>query len=135
LDQNTGTITARAVLPNPDLLLAPGLFARVRMPAGDKYKALMLPPEAVGSDLSQQFVFVVNDQNVAQYRQVTLGPIIDGLRVIRNGIQPDEWVIVKGVQRARTGAKVDPIKQDSAGAPSSPPAAAERTAQKSNGGR
>jgi membrane fusion protein, multidrug efflux system len=135
LDQNTGTITVRAVLPNPDLLLTPGLFARVRVPASDKYKALMLPPEALGSDLSQQFVFVVDDQNLAQYRKVTPGPIIDGLRVIRDGLQPDDWVIVKGVQRAKTGAKVDPIKQDSAGAPSSPPAAPERTAQKLNGGR
>jgi RND family efflux transporter MFP subunit len=135
LDQNTGTITARAVLPNPDLLLAPGLFARVRLSAGDKYKALMLPPEAVGSDLSQQFVFVVDDQNLVQSRKVTPGPLIDGLRVIRDGLQPDDWVIVKGVQRAKTGAKVDPIKQDSAGAPPSPPAASERTAQKSNGGR
>src|SRR5215470_9063794 len=135
LDPNTGTITGRAVLPNPDLLLAPGLFARVRLPAGDKYKALLLPPEAVGSDLSQQFVFVVDDQNLAQYRKVTPGPIIDGLRVIRDGLQPDDWVIVKGVQRAKTGAKVDPIKQDSASSPPSPPAAPERTAQKSNGGR
>jgi RND family efflux transporter MFP subunit len=135
LDQNTGTITARAVLPNPDLLLAPGLFARVRLSAGDKYKALMLPPEAVGSDLSQQFVFVVDDQNLVQSRKVTPGPLIDGLRVIRDGLQPDDWVIVKGVQRAKTGAKVDPIKQDSAGAPPSPPAVSERTAQKSNGGR
>ena len=135
LDQNTGTITVRAVLPNADLLLTPGLFARVRVPAGDKYKALMLPPEAVGSDLSQQFVFVVDNQNLAQYRKVTPGPIIDGLRVIRDGIQPDDWVIVKGVQRAKTGAKVDPIKQDSAGAPPSAPAAPEHTAQKSNGGR
>jgi RND family efflux transporter MFP subunit len=135
LDQNTGTITVRAVLPNADLLLTPGLFARVRVPAGDKYKALMLPPEAVGSDLSQQFVFVVDAQNLAQYRKVTPGPIIDGLRVIRDGLQPDDWVIVKGVQRAKTGAKVDPIKQDSTGTPSPPPAAPERTAQKSNGGR
>jgi RND family efflux transporter MFP subunit len=135
LDQNTGTITARAVLPNSDLLLAPGLFARVRMPAGDKYKALMLPPEAVGSDLSQQFVFVVDDQNLVQYRKVTPGPLIDGWRVIRDGIQPDDWVIVKGVQRAKTGAKVDPIKQDSAGSQPSAPATPERTAQKSSGGR
>jgi len=135
LDQNTGTITARAVLPNADLLLAPGLFARVRMPAGDKYKALMLPPEALGSDLSQQFVFIVDDQNLVQYRKVTPGPLIDGWRVIRDGLQPDDWVIVKGVQRAKTGAKVDPIKQDSAGSQPSPPAAPERTAQKSNGGR
>ena len=135
LDQNTGTITVRAVLPNADLLLTPGLFARVRVPSGDKYQALMLPPEAVASDLSQQFVFVVDAQNLAQYRKVTPGPIIDGLRVIRDGLQPDDWVIVKGVQRAKTGAKVDPIKQDSAGAPSSPSTAAERTAQKSSGGR
>jgi RND family efflux transporter MFP subunit len=135
LDQNTGTITARAVIPNPDLLLAPGLFARLRIPSGSKYKALMLPPEALGSDLSQQFVFVVDAQNLVQYRKVTPGPIIDGWRVIRDGIQSDDWVIVKGVQRVRTGAKVDPLKQDSAGSQPFPPAAPERTAQKSNGGR
>jgi RND family efflux transporter MFP subunit len=135
LDPNTGTITGRAVLPNPDLLLAPGLFARIRIPAGGKYKALMLPPEAVGSDLSQQFVFVVDDQNLAQYRKVALGPIIDGFRVIRDGLQPDDWVIVKGIQRAKTGAKVDPTKQDIAGSPPSPPSEPERTAQKSNSGR
>ena len=143
LDPKTGTITARVVLPNPDLLLAPGLFARVRVPAGDKYRALMLPPEAVGSDLSQQFVFVVDDQNLAQYRKVTLGPIIDGLRVIRDGVQPEDWVIVKGVQRAKTGAKVDPIRQATPDAPPPASPASERTAQtaseqraqKSNGGR
>src|SRR5215510_2432944 len=117
LDPQTGTITGRAVLPNPDLFLAPGLFARVRIPASSKYKALMLPPEAVGSDLSQQFVFVVDNQNLVQYRKVTLGPIIDGLRVIRDGLQRDDWVIVKGIQRAKTGAKVDPIKPDSTGTP------------------
>jgi len=132
LDPNTGTITGRVVLPNPDLLLTPGLFARVRIPGGSKSKALLLPPEAVGSDLSQQFVFVVDDQNVVQYRKVTVGPIIDGLRVIRDGVQPEDWVIVKGVQRVKTGAKVNPIKQAMPDAPSSPP---ERTAQQANGGR
>ena len=135
LDQNTGTITVRAVLPNPDLFLAPGLFARLRLSAGGKYKALMLPPEALGSDLSQQFVFVVDAQNLVQYRQVTPGPLIDGWRVIRDGLQPEDWVIVKGVQRARAGAQVDPVKQESASVQPSPPAAPERTAQKSNGGR
>ena len=135
LDQNTGTITVRAVLPNPDLFLAPGLFARLRLPAGGKYKALMLPPEALGSDLSQQFVFVVDAQNLVQYRQVTPGPLIDGWRVIRDGLQPEDWVIVNGVQRARAGAQVDPVKQDSTSVQPSPPAAPERTAQKSNGGR
>jgi RND family efflux transporter MFP subunit len=132
LDQNTGTITGRVVLPNPDLLLAPGLFARVRIPAGSKSKALLLPPEAVGNDLSQQYVFVVDDQNVVQYRKVTLGPIIDGWRIIRDGVQPEDWVIVKGVQRAKTGAKVNPIKQAMPDAQPPPP---ERTAQQANGGR
>src|SRR5262249_23055514 len=117
------------------LLLTPGVFARVRVPSGDKYQALMLPAQAAASDLSQQFVFVVDAQNLAQYRKGTQGPIIDGMRVIRDCLQPDHWGSVKGVQRAKTGAKVDPIKQDSAGAPSSPPAAPERTAQKPSGGR
>jgi RND family efflux transporter MFP subunit len=135
LDAKTGTITGRVVLPNPDLLLASGLFARVRIPVGSKYKALLLPPEAVGSDLSQQFVFVVDDQNLVQYRKVTLGPIIDGLRVVRDGVQPEDWVIVKGVQRAKTGAKVDPIKQAIPDAQPALPPTPERTAQKPHGGR
>ena len=62
-------------------------------------------------------------------------PLIDGWRVIRDGLQPEDWVIVKGVQRARAGAQVDPVKQDSASVQPSPPAAPERTAQKLNGGR
>jgi RND family efflux transporter MFP subunit len=135
LDANTGTITARAVVPNPHLTLTPGLFARVRVPTGDTYRALLLPPEAVGNDLSQQFVFVVNDQNLAEYRQVTLGPIIDGLRVIRNGLQPDHWVIVNGIQRVKTGAKVDPVKQDMPERQSPPAPEPERTARKQNGRR
>jgi RND family efflux transporter MFP subunit len=133
LDPNTGTITVRAVIPNPDLTLTPGLFARVRVPASDPYKALLLPPEAVGSDLSQQFVFVVNDQNMAEYHKVTLGPIIDGLRVIRDGLQPDNWVIVNGIQRVRAGTKVEPIKQGLADHQPSSASESERTAQR--GGR
>jgi multidrug efflux system membrane fusion protein len=68
----------------------------------------LLPDEAIGSDQSQRFVLVVNDQNTVEYRKVEPGPLIDGLRVIRNGLQPEEWVIVKGVQRVRPGARVDP---------------------------
>jgi RND family efflux transporter MFP subunit len=135
LDPNTGTITARAVIPNPSLTLTPGLFARVRMPTSDTYRALLLPPEAVGSDLSQQFVFVVNDQNLAEYRQVTLGPMIDGSRVIRRGLQPDNWVIVNGIQRVKTGAKVDPIQQSMPERQPPPAPEPERTARKQNGRR
>jgi RND family efflux transporter MFP subunit len=135
LDASTGTITGRAVIPNPHLTLTPGLFARVRVPVSDPYEALLLPPEAVGSDLSQQFVFVINAQNQAEYRKVTLGPIIDGLRVMRDGVQPADWVVVNGMQRVTTGARVDPDKQ-AIPDPQPPPAPQpERSAQKQNGGR
>jgi multidrug efflux system membrane fusion protein len=112
LDPNTGTMTGRAIFSNPDLALFPGLFARVRMPGSGRYEALMIPDEAVGTDQTQRFAFVVNDQDIVEYRKVELGPIINGLRVIRNGLRPEEWVIVSGVQRVRTGAKVDPQKQE-----------------------
>jgi multidrug efflux system membrane fusion protein len=111
LDPNTGTMTGRAVIPNPDLTLTPGLFARIRLPGSGRYEALLLPDEAIGSDQTQRFAFVVNDQHTVEYRQVALGPMIDGLRVVRDGIKPEEWVIVNGVQRVRTGAKVDPQPQ------------------------
>jgi RND family efflux transporter MFP subunit len=135
LDPNTGTITGRAVIPNPTLLLTPGLFARVRVPASDTYEAIMLPPAAVGHDLSQQFVFVVNEQNQAEYRRVTVGPIIDGLRVIRDGVQPEDWVVVNGIQRVTTGAQVAPERQaiPAQQQPLAPPL--ERAARQQHGGR
>jgi RND family efflux transporter MFP subunit len=111
LDPNTGTMTGRAIFPNSDLALVPGLFARTRLPGSSRYQALLLPDEAIGSDQSQRFVLVVNDQNTVEYRKVEPGPMIDGLRVIRNGLKPEEWVIVNGVQRVRPGARVDPQQQ------------------------
>jgi RND family efflux transporter MFP subunit len=111
LDPNTGTMTGRAVLPNPELMLTPGLFARVRITGSGQYKALLLPDEAFGTDQTQRFAFVVNDQNTVEYRQVELGPMSDGLRVVRNGLKPEDWVIVNGMQRVRSGAKVDPQPQ------------------------
>jgi RND family efflux transporter MFP subunit len=112
LDPNTGTIRGRAVFPNPDLTLTPGLFARIRIPGSSKYEAIMVPDEAIGSDQSQRFVMIVNNENTTEYRKVALGPIVNGLRVIREGLKPEDWVIVKGVQRAaRPGLKVDPQKE------------------------
>ncbi|MGH8060183.1 MAG: efflux RND transporter periplasmic adaptor subunit, partial [Candidatus Entotheonellia bacterium] len=113
LDPNTGTMTGRAVFPNPEPILTPGLFARVRIPGSGKYQALLIPDEAVGSDQTQKFVFVVNDERLVEYRMVQLGPVIDGLRVIRDGLGPEDWLIVNGVQRVRTGAKVDPQRNGS----------------------
>lgn len=110
LDPNTGTMTGRAIFPNPDLTLVPGLFARTRVPGSGQYEALLIPDEAIGSDQTQRFAFVVNDQNTVEYRKVEVGPMIDGLRVIRDGLKPEDWVIVNGVQRVRAGARVDPQK-------------------------
>jgi RND family efflux transporter MFP subunit len=111
LDSNTGTMTGRAIFPNPGLTLVPGLFARTRLPGSGRYAALLLPDQAIGSDQTQRFVLVVNDSHTVEYRKVELGPIIDGLRVIRDGLKPEEWVIVNGVQRVRPGTKVDPQPQ------------------------
>jgi RND family efflux transporter MFP subunit len=111
LDPNTGTMTGRAVFPNPDQALISGLFARTRLPGSSQYEALLLPDGAIGSDQTQRFAFVVNDQNTVEYRRVELGPIINGLRVILDGLKPEDRVIVNGVQRVRTGAKVDPQPQ------------------------
>jgi multidrug efflux pump subunit AcrA (membrane-fusion protein) len=82
------------------------------LPGSSQYEALLLPDEAVGTDQTQRFAFVVNDQHTVEYRKVELGPIIGGLRVIRNGLKPEDWVIVNGVQRVRAGATVDPQRQE-----------------------
>jgi RND family efflux transporter MFP subunit len=110
-DRGTGTIIGRALLPNPDLTLAPGLFARLRLPGSGKYNALLLPDEAIGSDQSQKFVFVVNGEGTVEYRRVEIGPLVDGLRVVRKGLTAEDWVIVAGLQRARPGLKVDAERQ------------------------
>jgi RND family efflux transporter MFP subunit len=112
LDPDTGTMTGRAIFPNPDLVLIPGLFARTRLPGSDRYEALLVPDEAIGSDQTQRFAFVVNDQNTVEYRTVDVGPMIDGLRVIRDGLQPEDRVIVNGMQRVRPGVRVTPQQQE-----------------------
>lgn len=104
-------MTGRAVIPNPDLPLTPGLFARIRLPGSSQYEALLIPDAAIGSDQTQRFAFVVNDQHIVEYRRVELGPIMNGLRVILDGLKAEDWVIVNGVQRVRTGAEVDPQPQ------------------------
>ena len=107
VDRGTGTVVARAVLPNPDLRLLPGLFARLQLPGSGQYRAILIPDEAVGSDQSQKFVYVVDAESKAQYRPVKIGPLIDGLRVVREGLGPEDRVIVAGIQRVRPGLVVD----------------------------
>ena len=106
LDPATGTIRVRAIFRNQDRGLTPGLFVRLQLPGSNAYKGLLIQDRAVGTDLDKRFVLVVTDAGVAEYRVVTLGPLVDGLRVVRSGLETTDRVIVNGLQRVRPGAKV-----------------------------
>jgi membrane fusion protein, multidrug efflux system len=108
LDVSTGTLRSRAVIPNKDLSILPGQFGRVRVIGSLPYEALLLPDVAIATDQSRKIVFVVKDDDTVEAKPVILGPLDDGLRVIREGLKPDDRVIVDGLQRARVGAKVSP---------------------------
>jgi RND family efflux transporter MFP subunit len=108
LDVGTGTLRGRALVPNQDLSILPGQFARVRVIGSAPYEALLLPDTAIASDQSRKIVFVVKSDDTVEAKPVTLGPIDGGLRVVREGLAPDDRVIVEGLQRARIGAKVAP---------------------------
>jgi membrane fusion protein, multidrug efflux system len=111
LDAGTGTIRVRAVFPNADGALTPGLFVRLRLSEGKPYPAVLVQDQAVGTDLDKRFVYVVGKDQAIAYRPVTLGPLVDGLRVVRKGLEPEEVVVVNGLQRVRPGAKVRPAIQ------------------------
>jgi multidrug efflux system membrane fusion protein len=108
LDQGTGTLRARAVLANTSGLFSPGLFGRVRVMGTPSYAALMLPDEAIGTDQTNKYVLVVDGDGVVERRNVRLGPLIDGLRVVREGLAGDDWAVTRGLQRAHPGGKVEP---------------------------
>lgn len=108
LDVTTGTLQGRAIIPNPDLKLSPGLFARLRLIGSGRYRAVLLPDSAVGTDQSERFVFVVGAGDKVERRGVVLGPMIEGFRVIREGVSADDRVVLTGIQAARPGAVVVP---------------------------
>ena len=108
VNPSTGTIQVRGVLPNTERILDVGMRARVRVPVSDPHKALMITERAIGTDQGRKFVYVVNGQNVAERRDAKLGRLSDGLVVIPEGLKPEDWVIVNGIQRVRDGAKVEP---------------------------
>ena len=121
LDGSTGTIRGRAVFRNTDGRLTPGLFVRLRLAGTGSYHGLLIQDRAVGTDLSKKFVYVVGPSDEIQYREVTLGPIVDGLRVVRSGLAAGEPVVVNGLQRVRPGAKVNPVADIDRGAPFNEP--------------
>jgi multidrug efflux system membrane fusion protein len=106
LDARTGSVRMRALFANRDRTMAPGLFARVQIGGGAKRDALLISDRAVGTDQSHKFVFVVGADGKAEYRTVELGPVVDGLRVVRTGLKPGEKIVVNGLQRVRPGAPV-----------------------------
>jgi multidrug efflux system membrane fusion protein len=106
LDTRTGSVRMRALFANRDHTMAPGLFARVQIGGGEKHDALLITDRAVGTDQSHKFVFVVGADGKAEYREVQLGPVVDGLRVVRAGLKPGEKIVVNGLQRVRPGAPI-----------------------------
>lgn len=108
LDPATGTIRARAVFPNPDKLMAPGFFARVRVPGSGEYEGILIPDRAIADDQGTSHVWVVDAENTATYRKVSTGPLLDGLRVIREGLAPGEQIVVDGIMAVRNEQKVVP---------------------------
>ncbi|MGZ8158999.1 MAG: efflux RND transporter periplasmic adaptor subunit [Methylobacter sp.] len=107
-DAATGTLALRGVFANPDELLSPGFFARMRVRASAPYPAILLPDRAIGTDQAQRFVWVVNQDNQVEYRKVELGAHIGESRVITEGLKPEEWAVIEGIQKIRPGIKVNP---------------------------
>jgi RND family efflux transporter MFP subunit len=108
VDLETGTIEGRALFENADGVIEPGMFGRARLLGSGEYQALLVPDTAIGTDQSRKFVYVVNDDNQAEMRFVQLGPLQDNdLRVIRDGLDETDRVVIGGIQRVRAGSPVD----------------------------
>lgn len=108
VDPDTGTIRVRGVFRNADRRFTPGLFVRVKLPLSERYPALLVNERAIGTDQGNKFVLVLDDKSTVQYRAVKLGPAIDGLRVVREGLKAGDRVVVNGLQRVRPGMPVAP---------------------------
>jgi RND family efflux transporter MFP subunit len=120
INQSTGTLAVRGIIPNPDRVLLPGLFVRIRVPEDKEPNALLIPDTALGSDQSGRYLLVVTNENVVEQRKVETGPLEGDLRVIDSGLKLDDRVVTAGLLRAVPGQKVDPqlqkIEQPSASA-------------------
>src|SRR5438552_1956909 len=108
VSSTTGTIRVRATFPNKNFALTPGLFARVRLQGGGAYDGCLAKDESVVTDLNQKYVFVLGKNNILEYRPVKLGPITDGLRVVREGLHDGDVIVTNGLQRVRPGTPVTP---------------------------
>jgi RND family efflux transporter MFP subunit len=112
VDETTGTFAVRAIFDNPDRTLVPGLSVVVRVPVRNLADAVLINEQSVGADQLGRYVLVVNDKNIVERRAVRLGGKTGALQVALEGVQPDDWVIVSGMQRTRPGAEVDPQREE-----------------------
>lgn len=114
VDAQTGTLRVRALLQNPKVdavnnrMYTPGLFVRARIPVGPPRQTLLIVEQAIGTDQGRKFLYVVDKDSMVDYRQVTLGPLSDGMRAVEQGLKADERVVVSGLQRVKKGVTVDP---------------------------
>lgn len=108
INTSTGTLAVRGLVPNDKRVLLPGYFVRVRVPFGEAKDALLVPDTALGSDQGGRYLLVANKDNVVEQRKVQVGPVDGGLRVIENGLKPDDRVITSGLLRVIPGQKIDP---------------------------
>lgn len=109
INPTTGTIRGRAVFENNEGVFTPGMFARIQLIGSASYQGILIDDKAIGTDLNNKFVLVLDEQNTVQYRPVTLGEKVNGLRIISSGLQPNEKIVVKGLQRVRPGTPVNPV--------------------------
>jgi RND family efflux transporter MFP subunit len=121
IDRSSGTIRGRAVFTNPNGVFTPGMFGRLRVPGSPSYQALLVPDAAIGTEQARKYLLVVDGENVVRQKYVTLGQVSDNLRVIKDGLAPEDRVIVNGLMRARPGQKVTP--QEEGALPPAPGAA------------
>jgi RND family efflux transporter MFP subunit len=108
IDLGSGTIRGRAVVGNPDGFLTPGMFGHMRLLGSGSYNGMLIPEDAVVTDQTRKIALVVGADGIVSPRIIQLGPLVDGLRVVRSGLKTDDRVIIEGVQRARPGTKVNP---------------------------
>ena len=122
IDRSSGTIRGRGVFANPNDVFTPGMFARIRVPGSPAYSALLVPDVAIGTEQIRKFVLTVDAEDTVRQKYVTLGQVTDGLRVIKEGLDADDRVIVNGMLRARAGQKVTPQTQPLTPGPGGPQA-------------
>jgi multidrug efflux system membrane fusion protein len=108
LDENTGTVLLRAVFPNDDGRIVPGLFARIRLPASERHPVMLVAERAVATDQARKYVLTLTASNTVAYQQVLLGAEAEGKRIVRAGLRPGDKVVVNGLQRVRPGMAVAP---------------------------